>query len=64
MIDYIGETQINYRKSLVKVKSARDIFYEVEEFKNKLQEHFITIYLQLTPPTYTPVYESSLLILL
>lgn len=45
MIDYIGETRINYRTTDVKVNRADDVFKEIEEFKNKQQEHFITLYL-------------------
>ncbi|MEA2018297.1 MAG: DNA repair protein RadC [Campylobacterota bacterium] len=45
MIDYIGETKINYRKTNPKISKASDIFNEIEDFKNKTQEHFITIYL-------------------
>ncbi|MCK5295046.1 MAG: JAB domain-containing protein [Arcobacteraceae bacterium] len=45
MIDYIGETKINYRKTNTTIRRASDIFKEIEEFKDKVQEHFITIYL-------------------
>ncbi len=45
MIDYIGETKINYRKTNTKISKASDVFKEIEEFKDKVQEHFITIYL-------------------
>jgi DNA repair protein RadC len=45
MIDYIGETKINTRVDITKISSAKDAFNEIEEFKDKMQEHFITIYL-------------------
>lgn len=45
MIDYIGETRINYNKSQTKIATANDVFKEIEEFKDKLQEHFMVIYL-------------------
>ncbi len=45
MIDYIGETRINYNRSKTKIKESNDVFGEVEEFKDKLQEHFIVLYL-------------------
>lgn len=45
MIDYIGETKINTRVDTTKISCASDVFKEIEEFKNKMQEHFITIYL-------------------
>jgi len=45
MIDYIGETKINYRKTNSKISKASDVFKEMKAFKNKQQEHFITIYL-------------------
>jgi DNA repair protein RadC len=45
MIDYIGETKINTRTSNTKISKASDVFNEIEEFKDKVQEHFIVIYL-------------------
>ncbi len=45
MVDYVGETQINYRTSKTKIRSASEVFKEIEEFKNKKQEHFVVIYL-------------------
>jgi len=45
MIDYIGETKINERVNSPKVKRADDVFKEIEEFKDKSQEHFIVIFL-------------------
>jgi len=46
MIDYIGETKINYRANKkTKVTHASDIFEELKELKNKKQEHFTVVYL-------------------
>ncbi len=45
MIDYIGETKINYRKSITKIASSNDVFEELLEFKEKSQEHFMALYL-------------------
>ena len=45
MIDYIGETRINYTSSKTKISKAGDVFKEVKEFTDKQQEHFITLYL-------------------
>ena len=45
MIDYIGETKINYRSSNTKINNAGDVYKEIEEFRDKQQEHFIALYL-------------------
>jgi len=46
MIDYIGETKINYNtKKRTIVKHSSDIYEELKELRCKKQEHFAVVYL-------------------
>ncbi|MEA3512417.1 MAG: JAB domain-containing protein [Campylobacterota bacterium] len=45
MIDYVGETKINERTVSNKISQGKDVFIELDEFKDKRQEHFMVLYL-------------------
>ncbi len=45
MVDYVGETKINERTTNHKISKACDVFSELDEFKDKRQEHFMVLYL-------------------